>query len=226
MISIALPIHDMKDAPLFLRRCLDSIAIQSYKDFEVVITDNSPDDRLYKIIATYDFKVNYSLNTRIGMAQNTNEAIKLSKGEYIKILYMDDYLAHKYALKDVVKAFKGSFMDMAFASHANFWVVTAANNNLNPRYTDDIHKGNNKLGSPSALAIKNENPMLFDEEMTWLLDCDYYKRMHEEYGLPKIVKKVGVIMGVGEHQMTHLLTDVEKDLEARYMHNKYPKDYE
>jgi glycosyltransferase involved in cell wall biosynthesis len=208
-ISIALPIHKMSRANYFLVRCLDSIIQQSFEDFEVVITDNSDDDELYKIIRTYGMKISYYRNPRKGMAQNTNEAIKRSKGELIKIIYMDDYFAHEDALKEIVESFKGH------------WLISPTDDNRHPRYTTNIHVGNNKLGSPSALTILNKDPMLFDEEMTWLLDCDYYRRMFDKYGAPVILKKVNVNLGVGRHQMTHILTDEEKLLEHRYMKNKY-----
>ena len=208
-ISIALPIHRMDRAEFFLQRCLDSILDQSFEDYEVVITDNSDDSSLLKIIQTYAMPVRYSLNPRKGMAQNTNEAIRASRGRLIKLIYMDDYLAHKDALWDVFESFQGH------------WLISPADNNHKPRYTEDIHLGNNKLGSPSALTILNQDPLLFDEEMTWLLDCDYYKRMHDRYGEPVILKRVGVKMGIHDGQMSHILTQGEKDLEQRYMINKY-----
>ena len=213
MISVALPIHNMDRASFFLQRCLDSILDQSYEDFNVVITDNSDDDKLEKIIRTYGMKIVYYRNPRKGMAENTNEAIKRSTGQLIKILYMDDYFGHKDALKDIVEAFRGH------------WLVTSTDNNHNPYFTEDIHLGNNRLGSPSALTIRNENPLLFDENMTWMLDCDYYKRMYDLYGEPTILKiygrKANVCIGVGEHQMTNILSDGEKQVEHQYMRNKY-----
>lgn len=214
MISIALPIHGMDNAEFFLGRCLGSIAKQSFKDFVVVITDNCDDDRLEKHLNGLPFNIQYSRNSRKGMAQNTNEAIKRSQGDLIKILYMDDYLAHEDALLDIYNNFKGH------------WLITATDNNPHPHYTDNIEKGNNRLGSPSALTILNgvEKPLLFDEEMTWLLDCDYYKRMHALYGEPVIVEKVGVVMGIGEHQMTQILTDGEKEIEELYMRHKYEEN--
>lgn len=202
----------MDRAEFFLMRCLDSILDQTHDDFEVVITDNSDDDRLLKLARTYGMKIRHSFNKRKGMAQNTNEAIKLCAGDIVKILYMDDHLAHPKALQDIQESFCGR------------WLITASDNNRNPHYTDDIHIGNNRLGSPSALSILNQKPLLFDEEMTWLLDCDYYKRMHDLYMEPVIVKKVGVVIGTGIHQITHQLTDGEKELEAQYMHHKYEKN--
>ncbi len=209
-VSICLPIHDMKNAEFFLERCLDSIISQSFEDFEVVIADNSPTDKLLNLITKYGMKIIYHMNPDKGMAPNTNFAIKLAEGEIIKVLYMDDYFAHKDALKYIVEAFKGQ------------WLINGTEDNPYPYYTDDIHLGNNKLGSPSALAMLNgKKPMLFDEKMTWLLDCDLYKRLYDKYGEPEILDGFHVVIGKGDHQITHILTDNQKLEEEKYMQNKY-----
>jgi glycosyltransferase involved in cell wall biosynthesis len=184
-LSIVIPIHDMVGGADFLWRSINALTEQTFQDFELIITKQGK------------------------MAANTNAGIKRARGELIKILYLDDYLAHKDALKDIMEAFTGN------------WLITATDNNLNPYWTDDIETGNNKLGSPSALTIKNDNPLLFDEKMSWLLDCDYYKRMYTRYGEPVILDKINVNIGVGNHQMTHLLTEEQKDLEANYLKQKY-----
>lgn len=144
-----------------------------------------------------------------GMAQNTNNAIKGCNGELIKILYMDDMFADKNALKRIVEAFKGH------------WLITGADNNPHPYWTDDIQFGNNKLGSPSALTIKNDKPLLFDENLGWLLDCDYYRRMYDKYGKPTILNEINVILGVGEHQATNTMGDEVKIKEHKYMKKKW-----
>lgn len=208
-LTIAIPVYPMKGAVDFLKRCLDSIKQQSFTDYEIVITDNSEDSVLEKFVTPYD--VVYSKNPVKGMAANTNEAIRRSKGRLIKVLYMDDYLAHKHALKEIVDGF-------TFSAH---WLITPVNDNQRPYYTKDIHLGNNKLGSPSALTILNEDVMYFDEKLPWMLDCDYYKRMYEKWGQPIILTNVGVIMGVGDHQVTQLLTNEDKTLDVLYLRDKY-----
>lgn len=210
-VTIAIPIHGMKNGVFFLERCLDSILKQSFTDFDVVITDNSDDETLRKVTEKYGMKINYFKNPRKGMAQNTNEAIKRSTGSLIKILYMDDYFSHKHALQQIVEAFKGR------------WLINGTDNNEFPYWTDDIETGNNKLGSPSALTIKNAQPLLFDEKMTWLLDCDLYKRMYKLDGEPTILDGKHVSIGVGTHQISHLLTDKDKQDEELYMEKKWKK---
>ncbi len=184
-ISIAIPIHNMKKKDYFLKRCLDSVRMQSFQDFEIVITDEGK------------------------MAENTNAAIKECVGDLIKILYMDDYFAHKDALKDIVDKFNGK------------WMITGTDTNPHPYWTDDIETGNNKLGSPSALTIKNGLHMYFDERMSWLLDCDFYKRMQKKYGEPTILNDINVNIGIHDGQMTNILTDEEKINEYKYMQKKY-----
>ena len=144
-----------------------------------------------------------------GMAENTNNAIKQATGEIIKVLYMDDYFSHKHALKRIVEAFN---------SH---WMIVGADNNPHPYWTDDIHTGNNRLGSPSALVIENKNPLLFDEKLGWLLDCDLYKRMYERYGPPAILNEVMVNIGIHPGQATNTMGEQVKLQEELYMRNKY-----
>lgn len=143
------------------------------------------------------------------VGHNLNEAIKRCKGEIVQILCMDDYLAHDNALKNIAEAFEGQ------------WLISGCNNNPNPYYTGDIHQGNNKLGGLSVIAIKNENPLLFDENLRWLVDCDFYKRMYAQYGSPKILNGVQVMIGEGQHQATNMLNEDLKRAEVMELTKRY-----
>lgn len=217
-LSVAIPTHSMEDSSYFFRRCLDSLWNQSFQDFEIVVTDNSEDDTIEKICDWYRTGIRYFKNPIKGMAQNTNEAIRQSRGELIKILYMDDYLAHDNALEKIIRKFSGQWL-VSGCSHT----VTGQErfNAHIPHYCDEIVTGKNTIGSPSVLTIKNENPLFFDEAMTWLLDCDYYKRMYELYGEPVILKDINVMIGLHDGQMTHIMGDEIKLKEHEYINKKY-----
>lgn len=192
-VSIIVPIHDMKNGAFFLWRFVNSLTEQTFKDWELIITKEGK------------------------MAENTNAAIKRARGEWIKIMYLDDYfLTPKYQCLDMVYDFTGGIE----------WGIYGTDTNPNPYWTDDIETGNNKLGSPSALIFRNhfEDNLLFDENMSWLLDCDYYKRMKEKYHKPVLLlggSEVSIGIGQGDHQMTHILTDEEKLTEHEYITKKY-----
>jgi len=216
-LTVCIPTSDMKDKERFFTRCLDSLWKQSYQDFEVVVTDNSEDRIIEDICEYYKSGINYYRNPIKGMAQNTNEGIRRAKGELIKILYMDDYLAHTDSLLKIINHFKGN------------WLVTACLHDdgievFKPhlaKYSPDIYLGNNTIGGPSVLTIKNENPLLFDEEMTWLLDCDYYKRCFDKWGEPDIMRDYNVIMGLHPEQATNTMGRDRKLQEYNYMRKKY-----
>lgn len=189
-ISIVVPIHDMKDGDKFLWRLINSLTSQTFKDWELIITKDGK------------------------MAENTNSGIKRARGEYIKILYLDDYFTDEFSLENTM-----GMLDI----YTNEWVVVGTDNNKSPIWTNDIETGNNKLGSPSALIFKNrfQDNLLFDEKMSWLLDCDYYKRIHEKYGHPLLIEGNFITLGQGDHQMTHILTGKQKLSEHLYMKIKY-----
>lgn len=217
-LSIAVPTHQVEENYLLFARLLDSLWTQTFQDFEIVVTDNSDDDSIKNICDYYKTGIHYLRNPIKGMAQNTNEAIRRSKGKIIKILYMDDYLNHDYALEEVVDNFKGG------------WLVSGCTHTLtgedtfdqhHPSYSDDIITGKNTIGSPSVLAFENKSPLFFDENMTWLLDCDYYYRLHQRYGPPTIIGDVGVVIGLGEHQLTNTMGEERKLQEYEYIKNKY-----
>lgn len=180
-LSIAVPIYKpMKNSEFFIARCLDSIKSQTFTDYEIVMTEAGK------------------------MAENTNAAIKQSKGELIKILYQDDYLADDHALQHIVDNF----------TNEDNWLITGSSNN-HPFWNAYVGKGRNTLGSPSALTIRNKDPLLFNESLQWVLDCEYYQRMYDKFGEPKILTRIGVVIGIGDHQETHNLSEEIKQREIQ-----------
>lgn len=150
------------------------------------------------------------------MPINTNAGIKKAKGELIKILYMDDWFAHENSLQQMVDA-----MD----KHPEYeWLIVGCNTNPHPYSTPDLEKGNNRLGSPSALMFRNHNVLLFDEKLSWLLDCDLYKRYFDEKGDVMLMPGVLINIGIHDGQMTNLMSDDYKLSEHKYVANKYHQD--
>lgn len=221
LISVCIPTYEMDGkAKEVLTRSFDMFKKQTYKNFEVVISDNSEDDAVKNLCEEERYSslpIRYFRNPVKGMAQNTNESIKRARGDIIKILYMDDYLANENSLKRIAESFKG------------YWLVTGCkHDNGNrifkphyPSYDDKIRLGKNTIGSPSVLSIKNENPLLFDEKMTWVLDCDYYKRMYDKYGEPEILNEINVVIGLSKEQVTNILPESAKKAEEEYIMKKY-----
>lgn len=214
----------------FLTQSFDILATQTFKDFEVVISDHSKDNAIKNLCATYAgiLNIQYYRNPNgIGNSSaNINNAIKLANGKLIKILLQDDFLYTNTALEEIVQNFD---------INKDGWLITACEHTLDgihffrpfyPKYHDKIHMGRNTISSPSVLTIRNESPLLFDENLLQRTDGDYYKRCHNRFGEPKILNTITVVNRAGPHQVSNtMITDTLRDDEFRYILKKHNEKF-
>lgn len=185
--------HDMEDRDFFSKRCVESIYAQSFKDYEIVITNKGT------------------------FAENVNQAIKEADGDIIHIMCMDDYFFDNNSLQRIADEWPFTWL-VSGCMNDNGKEIS---NEHYPVYNKEIYIGKNTIGPPSVLSFENLEPLLFDENLKWLVDCDYYTRLHKRYGLPKIMNEVNIIQGIGSHQATHSIKDKTKTDEFQYMIKKY-----
>ncbi len=221
-LSVCIPTYELHGRAIeMLIRNFDMLLKQTWKDFEIVISDNSENDDIKNFCKRPEYvslNIKYFKNPRKGASANTNEAIKAASGKLIKILYMDDFLSAEDSLSDIVNNFKGNWLITACAHDRGNGKIK---NPHFPSYNERLYLGENTIGAPSVLTIRNQDPLLFDENLIWLLDCDYYKRLYDRYGDPSILNKVNVIIGLGKYQATHHINFWKKRSERNYMKRKY-----
>lgn len=226
-LSVCIPTYEMKGRGAgFLRQSFDILTKQTFSDFEIVVSDHSKTSEIKNVCDEFAprLNINYLHNpNNIGNSSaNLNNAIRHARGQLIKILFQDDFLYSSTSLKEIVDAFDVS---------KDHWMVTACEHSTDgqtyyrpfyPKYNDQIHLGKNSISSPSVLTIKNENPLLFDENLIWLMDCDYYRRCHDAFGEPKVLKSINVVNRTGKHQVSRTLATKElQKKEFEYVVKKF-----
>ncbi|MFI3244183.1 MAG: glycosyltransferase [Akkermansia sp.] len=90
-VSVLIPIY--KTNAKHLGEAIDSILSQSFRDFELLILNDSPDQtKLGDIVRAYqDNRIKYHINEKnLGIAQSRNKLIDLAQGEYLAIMDHDD----------------------------------------------------------------------------------------------------------------------------------------
>ena len=96
-ISIGLTVYNGQN---FLRESLDSITNQTFRDFELIISDNNSSDATQDICreyATLDKRIRYFRNEKnLGVNLNCKRVFDLSTGEYFKWMADDDLYAPTY----------------------------------------------------------------------------------------------------------------------------------
>lgn len=97
LVSIAMATYN---GAVFLQKQLDSLLAQTYKNIEIIISDDCSTDETISIIETYKNKFPaiylYKNGNEKGVNKNFENAIKNCKGEYIALCDQDDiWLPHK-----------------------------------------------------------------------------------------------------------------------------------
>lgn len=92
-VSIVIPVYNRED---LVRYAIESALGQTYSDIEVVIVDNCSTDKTFDIVQEYarkDSRVRAFRNEQnVGPVKNWIRCAQHSRGEFIKILYSDDWL--------------------------------------------------------------------------------------------------------------------------------------
>ena len=93
-LSIGLPVYNGEQ---FLAEALNALLAQTYRDFELIISDNASTDRTAEICREYvarDPRIRYVRQpVNIGAAPNHNALVPLSRGRYFKWASHDDLYA-------------------------------------------------------------------------------------------------------------------------------------
>ncbi len=177
LISICIPAYKNT---AFLQRLLDSITIQSFTDFEVVITDDSPDDAVELLVQEYkQLPIIYHKNMpALGSPANWNKGLQLAKGEWIKMMHDDDWFAHAESLQAFAdKALAG--VDFVFSAYTDVYLETNKQviKQLLPQQYKNYPLGlfeENTLGHPSVTMHRNIPGLQYDEQFVWVVDIDFY----------------------------------------------------
>ncbi len=90
--SILVPAYETQAA--HMEALIDSCMAQTYGNWELIITDGSPDNCVEEVVRKYqDPRIRYvRLAENGGIAENTNKAIDLAEGDYYGLLDHDDLL--------------------------------------------------------------------------------------------------------------------------------------
>lgn len=185
-VSICIPAYKQVD---YLRATLQSIAQQDFDDYELIVSDDSPDDSVRDLLGTFGFggRLRYVRNSpALGSPENWNAAIRLARGEYVKIQHHDDQFIRPDALRRFVEMLDAHpEADFAFAAsrvdHVDSGlqrIHRATEEQLAALRSDPatLFLGN-WIGAPSATICRGGVSLEYDRRMKWLVDIDYYYRV-------------------------------------------------
>ncbi len=136
-VSVIIPVYKCEE---YLKKCLDSVLIQSFQDFEIIVVNDGSPDNSQKIIDDYVSKfpsiIKGYKKANGGLSSARNFGLKYATGDYILFLDSDDYLKENMIKSMYEKAIKDD-SDIVICDT----IVTDGNNEYilksNLKYSDD-----------------------------------------------------------------------------------------
>lgn len=137
-VSIIIPVYNSSK---YLKKCLDSVFNQTYKNIEVVIINDGSTDDSEKIIKDYMKKyknIKYFYQKNKGQSVARNEGLKKSSGDFIMFVDSDDFIDTNMIEKLIDPMIKDEKIDLTFCNYylyknnktTNVKIINNKNNDL------------------------------------------------------------------------------------------------
>ena len=165
--SIIVPNYNGRN---FLKRCLDSILSQSYKNFELIVIDGHSNDGSVELLKTYGNKIKWISEKDKGQADAINKGIKRCSGDWITWQNADDFYSSNNSLLTFEKVINENQQKKLFV--ANIYLV-----NVEEKILRDV-----KYIKPYYLSLLYEGMTLTNQA------CFWSKELNNELGYLKNIR--------------------------------------
>lgn len=130
--TVIIPVYKTEE---YLRKCIDSVINQTYKNIEILIINDGSPDNSEKIIKSYkDERIRYIYKENSGLGAVRNIGFKEAAGDYICAVDSDDWLAPNF-IEEFYKTVKKTNCDIAIC---DFYKIENDNKKYINVFIDDI----------------------------------------------------------------------------------------
>lgn len=184
--SIIIPAHNSEK---FIRKALESIKSQTFKDYELIVICDSCTDETQKVAEEYG-----AITERVGFGRDgltRNRGLEKAQGEWVLFMDDDDWWLHEYVLEQIDKKlkehpsidvlcfsfiFKGWKYADPLGNNGNHWVA-CWNKCWRRTFIQGCKFSNEPLSSDVTFyhMAMNKHPMMLD----WDMPMYYYNYMRE-----------------------------------------------
>ena len=207
-ISICIPAYEMGGhGSAMLYQLLVSAQEQDYPNKEIIVSDHTVDRSLKSICDKFPVVYSHCVKRRGSSSANINNAIDQAHGEFIKPMFQDDLFMNEgslsYMYNDLVRHYGTWAMGGYKKYESNPSQLIESVWPPKPINWDSI-AWKNGLGPPSGLLYKKCN-LRFDEDLIWVMDCEFYYRLYKRFGLPHIIDNFVVLVRVWSGSVSNAL---------------------
>lgn len=127
LISIIVPVYNVEK---YLKRCVDSLINQTYKNLQIILVDDGSQDNCAAICDEYskaDSRITVIHKKNAGVSAARNSGLDIAEGDYVGFVDSDDYI-HPEMYEFLLRAIEENNGDMSLVWYE--FVYEDDNNNL------------------------------------------------------------------------------------------------
>lgn len=150
--SIVIPVYNVAE---YLNQCVDSVLSQTYKDFEIILVNDSSTDNSLAICEKYLAQQNnvrlINLSENSGSSVARNIGVKIATGKYVIFLDSDDYWDSVSALQNIANKLIHKQSDFLLFHSKNLLCTTNKIQKPLRLYSEVIHSPTDKYNFIKSL---------------------------------------------------------------------------
>lgn len=209
LLSICIPAFKR---PEQMKRLLDSLSQQTFKDFEVIVADDTPGNEVIEVVSNFPgLPIQYYKNEpAAGMPGNWNGVMQKATAPWIQLMHADDWYVSPGSLAafaEVCKRTSNSFIFCA-SREINKEGRISKTLQLNTSRLDSLKADpyhlvyDNVIGHPSVVLHKKDSNIQYNIAFRWVVDIDYYLRYLHQHPDFDYINEPLINIGIDEEQVS------------------------
>lgn len=187
MVSVIMPAYNSEE---YIRESIESVLVQTYSNWELLIVDDGSTDKTASIVQEYkDIRIHYLHQSNCGVAAARNHGIREARGRYVAFLDSDDlWLPDKLNrqlqfMKKKAIGFSYTWYCQFQETPVNCGAIVQTKSNVNYQ---ELLKGND-IGCLTVMLDRQKYPLIemplvrHEDYVTWL---NLLKQGDRAYSLP------------------------------------------
>jgi len=157
LFSVVIPAYN-RDG--IISRAIDSVLLQTFTDFEIIVVDDGSTDDLKSVCEKYNTsKVKYIYQSKSGANQARNTGIKHSNGLYVSFLDSDDTWENEYLFEVCNKFSSDDELGLVYVNDRKIQLpegISSVKNNIKLEgfiYKEVLNRG--RLATGSCISVKH-----------------------------------------------------------------------
>lgn len=182
LISVLIPTYNRANMVV---EAIQSVLIQSYQDFEIVVVDDgSTDDTKARIDEIGDQRIRYYYQENTGRPGARNHTLRLAQGQYLTFLDSDDlYLPEKLRVQ-VAFMEANPHIGMSYTQTERVMADGTPVDVLSSRHSGWVHRQlirHCSIATPSVMLRREVVERVGDFDAIRMEDIDYWIRVAEHF---------------------------------------------